>query len=220
MNKCLFCGKDVTNKFCNNSCSAKFNNAKRPPRSEESKNKTRISLTGHLVSSETKNKISEKHKGRKNTWLIDVKVSEETKEKIRKKMTGKKHSVETKEKLRKAAKAREFGGHTSKKRMTFIKRDGEIVHLQSSYEIRFATLLEQLNISWSRPTPLLWIDDKGIVHRYYADFKVGNVYIDTKNDYLAIKDLPKINAVRDQNNIDIRIVTLNMINAEFIGTLI
>lgn len=56
--------------------------------------------------------------------------------------------------------------------------------------------------------------------RKYTIFSRVLVHIDTKNDYLAIKDLPKINAVRDQNNIDIRIVTLNMINAEFIGTLI
>ncbi len=35
-------------------------------------------------------------------------------------------------------------------------------------------------------------------HRYYADFKIGSVNIDTKNDYLIVKDAAKIQAVRDQ----------------------
>lgn len=75
-------------------------------------------------------------------------------------------------------------------------------------------------IDWSRPPPLTWIDECGIIHRYYPDFKVGEIYIDTKNDYLAVKDFPKIERVRTQNNIDLRIVTEDMINKDFIATLV
>lgn len=88
--------------------------------------------------------------------------------------------------------------------------------MQSSYEIKFATLLDELNIEWSRPDPLTWIDDNGGDHRYYPDFLVGNIYIDMKNDYLAIKDKPKIDTVRHQNKVDIRIVTKDFITKDYI----
>ena len=58
-------------------------------------------------------------------------------------------------------------------------------------------LLEKLGIIWSRPNPLTWIDDDGIDHRYYPDFLIGHLYIDTKNDYLAIKDARKIELVKN-----------------------
>ncbi len=130
--------------------------------------------------------------------------------------TGRVHTEETKKKQSIAAKRNNLGGHTSKKRLNFLKSDGEIIHLQSSYEIEFASILEELNIEWERPAPLIWIDDNGVDHRYYADFKVGDIYIDTKNDYLAIKDKPKIDKVIQQNNVDVRIVTKELITKEYV----
>lgn len=132
-------------------------------------------------------------------------------------LTG--HTNETKDKLRKAAKKNKLGGHTSKKQIYFKKKDGEVVWLQSSYEIRFAELLEELNIKWSRPSPLNWVDDNGIEHRYYPDFKIGLIFIDTKNDYLAKKDARKIELVRQLNNIDLRVVLKNQITKEYIAGL-
>ena len=44
MNNCLNCGKLTKTKFCSHSCAAIYNNAKREPRSEESKQKTHDSL--------------------------------------------------------------------------------------------------------------------------------------------------------------------------------
>lgn len=116
--------------------------------------------------------------------------------------------------------AKNLGGHTSKQKLYFEKLDGTVVFLQSSYEIEFAKLLEGMSIEWSRSNPLHWIDENGTGHRYYPDFKVGDVYIDTKNDFLAIKDLPKIEAVRQQNGVDVRIVTKDMINKEYIASLV
>ncbi len=121
--------------------------------------------------------------------------------------------------MRIIAQARNFGGHTSKRKLHFIKKTGEVIYLQSSYEVKFASLLEELNIQWSRPDPLRWVDHNGVDHRYYPDFKVGNVFIDTKNDYLAIKDAPKILAVIAQNNVDLRIVTKESITTDFVKSL-
>ena len=126
----------------------------------------------------------------------------------------------TKAKMSRIAKERHFGGHTSKRKVHFTKQNGDVVYLQSSYEVKFATILEMLGIDWVRPDPLGWIDAYGVSHRYYPDFKVGSVYIDTKNDYLAKVDAPKILAVSEQNHVDLRIVTLDNITPEYIASLV
>lgn len=112
------------------------------------------------------------------------------------------------------AKARGWGGVTSKHRFYYQRIDGAVIYLHSSYETKFATILDKLGIDWIRPSYLRWIDASGIEHKYYADFKIGNIYIDTKNEYLAIVDLPKIDAARQQNNVDLRIFTIDMITEE------
>ena len=199
---------------------------------------SRKCANGRIHSEETKNKISSAIKGKpsslkgkpgnKHTEESKLKISQAVKRsitaearKIRSDNAKKQiMSDETKQKLREAAKRNNLGGHNSKTRINFIKNDGTLVYLQSSYEIEFAKLLEELNIDWSRPDPFKWIDSNGNDHKYYPDFKVGDIYIDTKNDYLAIADLPKINAVKEQNKIDLRIVTKDQINKEFIGSLV
>jgi hypothetical protein len=122
--------------------------------------------------------------------------------------------------MRRYAIQRGLGGHTSKQRLFYERVDGSKVYLQSSYEIDFASLLDEMGVYWERPPPLIWIDTDGVSHRYYPDFKIGQVYIDTKNDYLAIKDQPKIAAVREQNGIDVRIVTKDLITKEFIAAFV
>ena len=103
-----------------------------------------------------------------------------------------------KERMSKIAKERNFGGITSKIRIWYKQKNGKEIWLQSSYEIEFAKILDKLNLNWERPEPLKWIDNFGKEHRYYPDFKVNGIYFDTKNDYLAIKDIPKIEAVKNK----------------------
>ena len=129
------------------------------------------------------------------------------------------HSIKTKEKLSLIAKNKGLGGHTSKQKIWFQKSDGSAVFLQSSYELRFAILLEKFEIAWTRPKPLIWFDTKGLMHKYYPDFLVGDVYFDTKNSYLAMKDAAKIMAVKEQNNVDVRIVLNEHINDEYVKAL-
>lgn len=123
--------------------------------------------------------------------------------------TGGNLSQEHKKKLSKIAKERGFGGHTSKQKLYFKKNDGTEVYLQSSFEIRYAELLEENNIDWIRPSPLNWIDANGEDHRYYGDFYLTefNLYIDTKNDYLIIKDAEKIKRVTEQNNVNLKVLS-------------
>ena len=133
---------------------------------------------------------------------------------------GRKHTPETKDKLSKVAYQRGLGGHTSKKKLYFQKRDGSVVYLQSSYESRFATILEQLGVLWERPEPLLWVDDFGKKHRYYPDFLVEGVYVDTKNPYLIKKDSRKIELVRNQNQVHLEVVGEENITEEHVLALV
>lgn len=135
------------------------------------------------------------------------------------KMKSTPHTVEFKNAQSIRAYARGLGGHTSKQQLYYLRKDGTEIYLQSSYEIRFAKLLDELEFEWCRPPSLHWVDELGKPHRYYPDFLVGNIYIDTKNDYLAVKDKPKIDAVIKQNNVDIRVVTEKFINKDFIKSL-
>lgn len=176
--------------------------------------------SGRKLSIETKAKISASGKKRNFDYLKDRPVTQETKDKISKALTGRKQTEEFKQRMSIHAKKNGLGGHTSKRKLLFKKNNGDEIYLQSSYEIRFAEILEELNIFWERPAPLKWVDDNNVDHRYYPDFKVGNIYIDTKNSYLAIKDARKIEIVCHQNNVDVRIVLERDITKEFIGSLV
>lgn len=115
---------------------------------------------------------------------------------------------------------RGLGGHLSKKRLYFEKKSGEVVNLHSSFETRFAQILEDLNLDWERPKPLIWFDDNGKSHRYYPDFKVGTVYIDTKNPYLMKIDAEKIQKVKENNEVDLRVIGEDLITEEFVLSLL
>ncbi len=143
-------------------------------------------------------------------------VSDETRLKFKAAASSRGQTDATKKKLSEIAKQRNLGGHTSKRRYLYVQKNGTSVNLQSSYELEFAQLLDDNNIDWTRPDPLNWVDLEGKTRRYYPDFKIGNVYFDTKNDFLAKKDEFKINSVRLQNSVDVYIVLKYNINIEFV----
>lgn len=156
----------------------------------------------------------------KELGLPQPTITENGRKRLSEAAKNRKWSLESREKLSRVAKERGLGGHTSKRKLHYVRKDGTEVFLQSSYEVKFATILDSLSIDWERPDPLNWLDSEGIYHRYYPDFKVGDIYVDTKNDYLAIVDRPKIEAVRIQNNVDLRIVTEKEITFKFIAGLV
>ena len=141
------------------------------------------------------------------------------KEKASLRMKNRIVSEETKKKLSKRAKERNFGGHTSKRKLYFKKNNGDVIYLQSGYEIKLAQILECNNIEWSRPAPFIWVDVNGEDHRYYPDFKINDIFIDTKNDYLIKKDAEKIRRVKKQNNIKLYVLSEKEINIEKIKEL-
>lgn len=94
----------------------------------------------------------------------------------------------------------------------YLSTQGELVKLDSSYEVTVAQELDQHNISWFRPPPLPWTDKDDYLRRYFPDFYLPDhkVYLDPKNSFLARRHRDKIQRVRDQNKV--RILIINKYN--------
>lgn len=145
--------------------------------------------------------------------------SEETKEKLRQINTGRKHTPETIEKIRSHALGSKHQ-RVCKKTVEYIRMDGTIVKMDSQWEIKLAQILDSMNVEWTRPDPITWVDGNGVEHHYFPDFYLPavNLFLDPKNSYAREQQAEKINALMKQYN-NIVILTENDICAEFIATL-
>lgn len=82
----------------------------------------------------------------------------------------------------------------------YTKKDGSVVKLDSSWEEALAKRLDDINIEWTRPTPIKWIDKDGSTHNYFPDFYLPayDLYLDPKNPYAIKAQLPKIICLKKQ----------------------
>lgn len=71
------------------------------------------------------------------------------------------------------------------------------VKMDSNWEVKFASYLDDIAVRWIRPSFLLWVDAKGKRRRYYPDFFLPDLglYVDPKNKFVASKQREKINAI-------------------------
>lgn len=215
MNTCPKCGisHDKKGKFCSRTC------ANSRTWTDDDKQKKRESALNwwNTLDSEQRVLLSDQRRTQMNDVIHIPKcyrknyiVTESTKQKLRYSRIGKSTITPTgRKKLANLAKVRNLGGHTSKRKLKYVLLDGSYVYLQSGYEIKYATFLDDNNIRWNRPPPLNWVDDEGIEHKYYPDFYLldYNVFVDTKNDYLIIKDAEKISRVVEQNKVVIKVLS-------------
>ena len=120
------------------------------------------------------------------------------------------------------AKERKFGGHTSKQTLYYKCKEGNIVYLQSSFELKTAKLLDKNKIKWIRPSPIKWVDKNNEYHWYYPDFYLveQDIFLDPKNYYLIKKDKEKIDQIIKQNNIKLFILNEEQITQKYINNLI
>lgn len=92
----------------------------------------------------------------------------------------------------------------SRKPVYYTKKgSNETVLLDSSWEVRVAERLDELNIEWIRPKPMPWTDSLGKERVYYPDFylpKIG-VYLDPKNTYCMVQDEEKMRVISSQIDI-------------------
>ncbi|HUW90832.1 MAG TPA: hypothetical protein VMV43_10025 [Candidatus Nanopelagicaceae bacterium] len=116
-----------------------------------------------------------------------------------------------KEHFRKMAKLSPISGRFRKKVVKYRQKDGLIVNLDSSYEVKVAKELDKYNINWIRPKFIRWVDSQSNNRKYFPDFYLidYDVYLDPKNDYLIKKDKIKIESVCKQNKIKIIILDKN-----------
>lgn len=125
------------------------------------------------------------------------------------------HTEEFKARLSKLSREKGFGGTIGSLKYNFKKKDSSVVKLQSSYELRYAQFLEDNDVKWIRPSKgIPWIDDNQVSHKYYPDFYLidYDVYVDPKNDFLIEKDKRKIELVCKQNNIFVKILSVEELN--------
>lgn len=125
---------------------------------------------------------------------------------------------EYKLKQRQNAKSQGFGGYRENagrsKKFYYNDSFGKKVCLQSTYELKCAEILDDLEIKWIRPTYIKYNGNK----KYFPDFYLVdyNIYLDPKNNFLAKKDHEKISCVCDQNNVKVLILTEDNLTKEFI----
>ena len=61
--------------------------------------------------------------------------------------------------------------------------DGSEILLDSMWELYLAKKLYEMNIKWSRPDPIKWTDENGVIRNYFPDFYISSMdlYVDPKN---------------------------------------
>jgi hypothetical protein len=127
----------------------------------------------------------------------------------------------TTEKRSEVAKSQGFGGYRPNagrsKKYKITDSYGNIVTLQSSYELICSEILNDLNILWSRPKALMY-DSR----RYYPDFYLPeyDIYLDPKNDFKAKQDKEKIQKVVEQNNVTVYVVLKEQLNKQWFCNLV
>lgn len=114
---------------------------------------------------------------------------------------GKKHSDESKEKISQKARASDHRRLVRSIR-EYKCKDGSIVQLDSSWEESLARRLDILDIEWTRPPPLRWIDKDGLSRNYFPDFYLPkhNIFLDPKNPQAVRVQQEKINQLKAQYN--------------------
>lgn len=86
----------------------------------------------------------------------------------------------------------------SRKTIKYIStQTGEIITLESSWELKVSETLDNLQIKWIRPEPIKWIDDVGKNRLYFPDFLLTDydLYLDPKNPYCMQLDERKMQIV-------------------------
>lgn len=141
----------------------------------------------------TKEAVSKRNVGIKKAWA-DGKYNE-----VNHSHPGWRHSEETKQHLREKALASPHRRLVRSIRK-YTQKDGTIVSLDSSWEEALAIRLDAINVTWTRPTPVKWIDDKNVTHNYFPDFYLVDfdIYLDPKNSYAIKAQKTKIKCLTEQ----------------------
>jgi len=217
--KCSYCNKDLNyrkqhKKYCNSSCAAKHNNTLR-------KGKKRIFSAKGLENIKKANKekkyffsnknletiklfednnIPYKRKFRTNIKIINCKICD----KLFTTKNFEKSTCSSECKTIASFSSRKY--HNGKKHYTryFNKWVNSEVILESSWEVKTAEKLDELNIKWERPKCIKWRDSNNIDRVYFPDFYLNDfdIYLDPKNPYCMKLDAEKMKIISEKVNIE------------------
>jgi hypothetical protein len=112
---------------------------------------------------------------------------------------GYKHTDETLQILRKKALASPHRRLVRSVR-DYVKKDGTIVKLDSSWEEALAKRLDEIGVIWERPGAIEWTDRHGTIRNYFPDFYLNDydIFLDPKNPYAIKAQQEKINCLTMQ----------------------
>jgi hypothetical protein len=188
--------KDRHKRFCNSSCSAKFNNKKRGAsgwtqtdkqraKASESMKRNQLKRAPHILST--------------SVFLIKCKIC-----KLQKYVTTQhKHNKTCGAddcKVQASVGQRTYQNGSRKPVWFFNPYENKEVLLDSSWEVEIANLLIARDIKWIRPKFIKWVDSENKTRRYFSDFYLSDydVYLDPKNPYCMTKDVEKIKKISEQ----------------------
>ena len=159
--------KSSTGNFCSRSCAGKYNNKKRRDsgytRSEESRNKTSEALKGKKKDPDVIRNVTH------SPVLLYCKICGclfvKSYQSRHVKTCGNRKCV-----TMASTGQRSYQNGSRKPVYYFNKWQDKEVLLDSSWEVRIAKLLDELNIEWHRPDPIDWVDEKLVERMYFPDF--------------------------------------------------
>ncbi len=180
--KCKYCSAETANpRFCSKSCAAKFNNAIRGPRSEESKLKTSKSLSGRKHPAAQNPEFHPRWSGIKyhpcnNCGKIISNPRRNT------------CSIECRDSIRSQ-------NGTLTRRVSYNN-----MIFQSNWEVIIAKFLDENNIEWLQPHKrITWYDNiQQKTRTYLPDFYLPkfNKFLDVKNPIKQLQDADKISQLK------------------------
>jgi hypothetical protein len=102
------------------------------------------------------------------------------------------------------------GGYKRVPYISYIKKDGSILKLRGSYEVRLATILDSLEILWEYEKPIKYLDTSNISRHCFPDFYLiqHDKYLDTKG-YLTLDAKTKYQLIFDQHSITINLIYID-----------
>lgn len=108
---------------------------------------------------------------------------------------GKPHTAESKTKLSALALENKYQ-RKSKRSHEFVDKLGRVFIFDSSWEDALAIRLDELNLEWTRPSPIKYTID-GKSRNYFPDFYLPDydLYLDPKNSYCCEQQKEKLVAV-------------------------
>jgi hypothetical protein len=191
--ECKNCGQEYKAKshlyvFCSHNCSASYNNPRRNARSVESRQKTATSLkifseeNPHLVKARSAKMRGQRGFPHSKIWPHKICTC------------GIGFWPRTHDKKTCSPECARKNSTYRQIRIDYHRTNGDIVVMESSWEVAIAEWLDYNLIEWIRPSHLKWIDSKGKNRKYFSDFYIPkfDLYLDPKNDYRIECDREKL----------------------------